>query len=494
MKLLRKTSTPYISFSVSTVLTIFTISLTYQVMMIYELLFMVSSVMTLFVFMRFRCWESPIIIGSITVRLLSWSIVFLMLLDKWLPIPEFLFMHGHQMFSISVFNGISLEVNFISLIQIPLQLGLITYIGFRSSRKKELLVVIGSYILFMSWWIFSKQLFTHCSLLHLLLFIPSIFAVFFMAPLTPIALILTPIATYIYFGFSVQFLVSVSSVVILGSTGLLLLLNYKRLKEMRLLNIRLEYLFLIQLVICVPVMYAGAWYYSSIYSPSQLPVVNMDQYSKYCITSDEFHNSIQAQLNCYHLQDRVLMGEGRVNSVTITMVRNTYDEMVAKLPKAVAMAITCFLGDRSPECGTASDSPTCLFKGCNFDSVNRYTVTISATVVPEDKYPINIEIFTNISHERLVSSSLMILKQNMVFRFNGTVELRAGSLAGPVLDMKRIEFTDEKTGKQYDHDSKTKSNLFAINTPEVFVEIYHSIKKTISFILETVVGYTLPLY
>ena len=488
-KLLKNTATPYISFSISTVITVFTISLSYQVILVYELLFILSTVMTLFVFVRFKCWESPLILGSTFVRLLSWSLVVLSLLEEWLPIPSFMFLHGKQLFSISVSPGIVMEVNLITLVQVPMQVFLLFFIALRCSWK-EFLLSIGSYTLFMSWWIFSKQLFLHSSLLYLGLFLPAVFLFFFLTPLLPIGLIAAPFVCLAYFGMSVEFLVCTSSVVLIGGVCLVIILNYGRLKESRWLNIRLEYLFLLQVVICLPIMYIGASYYTSINSPSQLPVITMEQYNKYCGNSANTNILLQSQINCLHFKGRVLTGRAQLDSISITGVHNRYILMVDKLPKPIKLALTCVMGEREPLCGEVSDSPTCLFKGCHFDSANEYTITIKASMIPgsddSDTPPSTITLLTVISHRHIQDSTLTVLQQNMPFEFNASFT----SGTNLVLNLQSLAFATDN--EQYTYHSDTELKYFEEGKSEVFSEIFRSINNAIGFVLDAFIGYTLP--
>ncbi len=489
-KLLKNTATPYISFSVSTVVTIFTISLAYQVIMVYELLLILSTVMTIFVFVRFKCWESPLIIGSIAVRLLGWSLVLLSLLQQWLPIPNFMFLHGKQLFSLSVFPSISMEINLITLVQVPTQLLLLSYLALRYSWK-EFLLTIGSYTLLMSWWIFSKQLFLHCSLLYLGLFVPAFSIFFFLTPLLPIALLMAPFICYMYFGMSVEFLVCTSSVVLIGGICLFVVLNYGRLKKSKWLNVPLEYLFLLQVLICVPIMYIGASYYASINSPSQLPIVTMEQYHRYCSGLASDGNMMQVQIDCMHFEGRVLTGKAILNSIDISSIRNRYVEMVDKFPKPVKIAMTCLTGEREPMCGKAVNSPTCLFKGCHFDSSNEYSITIKASTIFDSKEQLpssTITLLTVLSHKNILDSSLTTLKQNMQFEYNATFT----SGTNLVLNLRSLVFVSSDNTSIIRYISDNDLKYSEDSKREVFSRISQSFKNSLEFVLDTFLGYTLP--
>ncbi len=484
--LFKKVTTPYASFCISTLLSVLTISLAYQVVMMYELLFILATVMTVFVFVRFNCWSSPIILCSAAFRLLGWSLVMLSMLQRFFPIPEFLFLYGQQIFSVPLLPGaISLEVNLITLVQVPTQLLLLCYLAIRHPLK-DTLMAISSYVMFMSWWIFSKQLFTHCSPLYLILFIPAVLMLFFLTPLIPVAFLSAPFVCLFYYGMSVEFLVCACTVVVLGATCLLIVLNYGRLKEARWLNMRIEYMFLLQLLICIPVMYTGAWHYANVYSPTKLPAVMVDQYIEYC-TPPGSDNSIQSQINCLHLEGRTLTGHAVVDSVTITTHSNSYVELIKKFPAPVDMALACFIGETTPSCGGISDSPTCQFKGCHLDSYNRYTVTIKAS---SNNSHLPLKLYTIIPHDRISNCPLNVLKQGTTIQFNGTIVSGMGTSDALGINVKTITFNTSNNTLTQEYSSTNGLHDFSKDGHQAVTGVVHSVKHTIKFVLETLTGYS----
>ena len=486
--LFKKVTTPYASFCISTLLSVLTVSLAHQVVMMYELLFMLASIMTVFVFVRFKCWSSPIILGSVVFRLLGWSLVMLSMLQRFFPIPEFLFLYGKQIFSVPMLPGvISLEVNLITLVQVPTQLLLLSYLVIRYPLK-ETLMAIGSYVLFMSWWIFSKQLLTHCSPVYLILFVPAVLMLFFITPLIPAAFLAAPFVCLFYYGMSVQFLVCTCTVVVLGASCLLVVLNYGRLKEAKWLNMRIEYMFLLQLLICIPVMYTGAWHYANVYSPTKLPAVTVDQYVEYCTPPGSRDNSIQSQINCLPLEGRTLTGHGVVNSVLITARSNSYVEMIKKFPAPVDMALTCFIGETTPSCDGLSESPTCQFKGCHFDSNNQYTVTIKASCIGNSHLRLTLD--TIVSHNKISNSPLNLLKQRTIFQFNGTIVSGMGTPHELGLNVKTVRFNTSNNTLTQEYSATNGLQDFSKDSHRAVTGVVNSVKHTIKFVLETLTGYS----
>ena len=503
-RLLRNTAVPYISFSVGTVVTVFSITLAYKIILVYESLFLLSSVMTLFVFVRFKCWKSHLIVGSVCARLLSWSLAVLFLISDWIPVPEFLFgIFGNQIFSIPIFPGISFAVNLVTLVQVPMQVCLLLYLFVRSSLRDSALSV-GNYVLFMSWWIFSRHLFVNCSVEYLVLFLPSVFLLIFLTPLLPLAFLVTPFVFLWYSGLSMEFLIALTMVVFLGIASLLVILNYKRLLKAKWLNIRIEYLFLIQLIVCIPTLYIGARYYSSIYSPAKLPLVTVAQYNaildKY-LTTD---NSIQSQIDCLHLEGRVLTGNAQVESVSIGGVLNKYVSMVGKLPVAMHLPMTCLMGETNPACGLASDSPTCLYKGCHFDSSNQYIINITAFIgtcydfddqkdACDKQRTQRVKLNTIVPHKDILNSSLLLLKKNAIIKFNATLVSGAGSHNNVMLLLKAFVYKDERN-QTHTYSSSKESEDINEAKQEVFSLLVHSFKRVVSFFLDTFFGYSFPNY
>ena len=380
--LIKRSAPPYLTFVISYCIALLTFHLAHQSIIPSEVVCMLSALFTLAVFFQFECYKSALFVVSSSSRLLSWLYVFLLVFRKVIPIPEFLFYIGSTVVSIPVFPGLTLRLNALTMIQLPLQLAVTAYFLFHN-KWHNFYSGLGPYLLFVSWWVLSRYFFALSSPFYLFLTTFGILIVMAISPFLPVLFLGSPIFFLIYYGVSKQFFTSLSLVVIFIVVFLLVGTFFRRLMEAKWLNISFDYLFLLQIVISIPAIFVGATWFARLYSPTEVPVVSVAQYSEYCGPQNWVGgNMVQTQLNCLHLRDRMVTSSGLVKAVRIEEITNDQEMTLKSLPASLRMALTCLLGRLEPMCGHDSDMETCRreYTGCHFHHSNKYTFSVDLAV------------------------------------------------------------------------------------------------------------------
>lgn len=491
MKVIFRSAFPYITFTLSLLATMFTIKVAYQQLLIYELLLVITGAMTIIVFFKFGIWKSPLVLLSLSTRLLSWGLVFMSVFRSWFPLPDFLFALNWTMLSIPILPwGVSLNINLITLIQVPLHIVLIAYFLIRYSWK-NFFIGLGPYLLFVSWWIFTRYIFSHSSIVSLLVFIPGVLSLLLFIPFLPLLIVLAPFIMMLYYGFSVQFLLSFGLLVVASIAGLLIMFNYQRIKEANWLNIPLDYIFLIHFIVGISLVFIGTLYYNSFNissSSSSLEMIPFKDYNQMCGLDHSLPgNTLQAQLNCYHLKGRTISVEGAiVEEIKLIEVSNSQLLALKNFPLSVQSALTCLMGETIPFCGNLLKSKTCVFRGCHFDYANHYSVGISVKLpsLASNAYPLYALLTTQISHKLLLNSSLLNLKHGNTLSFNATL---LDGLGTRNLSLKLISFICSETGLKYEQNI---NGTMAGHKKQVLDRAWESTIVTTGFVAEVLVGFS----
>ena len=292
---------------------------------------------------------------------------------------------------------------------------------------------------------------------------------------------LSPLVVLFYYGMSWQFVTSLSIVIAGGLVVWKFITSYKWLKETQLLNIPLEYLILGQLMVLLPILLGVTVSYAQSFKPSALPLVTVDQYSNYCSPHlwKDHGNSIQTQLNCYHLKDRLLEASAVVKSVQITQVTNSHHDSLVKLPDAARISLTCLMGETTPMCGNDESMITCVYKGCHFDSGNTYEITIKVLLEPSN---LPASLTAIVGHSQLNEPVFLNLAESSAVKFNATIVSGMGSESLTL----RLKLLSSSSG-----------NYSASSAPDIEKAGYtimtsfgEGLQRTINFLLEIVLGYT----
>ena len=482
--LVRRSVLPCVTFGTSFCATLLTFYLSHRSIVPSEVVCIVSGFCTLAVFLQFEGYKSSVFLACSCTRLLTWLYAFLTVFSKVLPIPDFLLSLGSASLPIPLlFSGLTLRVNIFTLIQFPVQCMLIAYF---LVRNKCIYSGLGPYLLFTSWWVMTRHFFLLSSPLYL--FLGTFGVVFFLAvsPFLPLMLIASPALVLFYYGASRVFYLYVALIVSFVVILLVLGKFSRRLMEAKWLNFSFDSLVLLQILVTIPAVLAGAYQVVRYYTPTHVPPVTLAQYGEYCGPKNwaggDGGNTIQTQINCLHLRDRELTAGGVVEGVRIQEVSNNYESGLQSLPSIIRDALTCLLGQQEPMCGRRTDMDTCKpeFTGCHFQHSHKYT------------FAVDLQLALPLSHDkistRLLASNSYLeavreLRVGETIRFNATFVEGMGS-ESLVLQLVHLEgFTS--TRQQEIENIEDSLQLLVY-------QVVESLGNTLTVLLDVLLGYTSP--
>ena len=483
-QLIRHSIGPYVTFLVSLLIVVVTRGLAHPQLIFFEPLCIVAAFFAAAVFFQFQCYKSPLILLSISTRLISWLYTFLLLVASWISLPGFLFFGGKEIIVFPIFNSISFGVNLMTLLQFPVHLGITMYLLYKYAWH-NFYSGLGPYFLFLCWWVLCRNFLSQSQLFYLFMFTFGVLIFLSLIPFLPLMIIFSPFLILFYYGISRLFFVSLSLVVVASILILLVVTNFSQLKEAKWLNIPLEHLFLIQILISIPLLLIGSSVYAQWYSPPSLPAVTIKEYVEYCGPKNWEHgNMVQTQLNCLHLEGRLLHAHGTVRSVKMLQVINDKEANLKALPSSIQTALLCLFGQTEPMCGNRDNMTTCVKSGCHFHFSDKFRFEITLDM-SDDLNVVTIPTFL-IASNKFKPLVLKIRSGTKLF-FNATfmdgmgsdkLTLQASSLAvdeNETLGQPAEEDDDEETEKMH-----------------ILTRLVSSLKDVLCFILEILIGYTMP--
>ena len=479
-RLIRRSIGPYVYFFVALLFCMLSLGLSNQQVIFYEILCLAAGALSLVVFVQFQIYKSPLIIVSVLTRLISWVYVVLLLASSWIPIPEFFFLVAKQMVTIP---GISLSINFMTLVQFPIQLTVIIYLLYRNSWH-NFYTGLGPYALFVSWWVLCRNFLIRASLLHLFEAAFGVTVFIALLPFIPLAFLFSPIVVLLYYGVSTQLLFSVLSVAIAVLLVWLVAKNFKLLMEAKWLNVPLEYILPLQILISIPLILIMASVYTDMYTPSSLPTVSVKEYAMYCGPQNwEGNNMAKTQLDCIHLRHRLFEAHGTVQSVQISQIVNEKELTLISLPFLLQDAITCFFGQTKPICGEGTNMSTCISSGCHFQFSNRYVFELRVDM------PLGHQNHSQVLPVSVIAAHGFLpvvekLQTGTELQFNATFVEGMGS-GKLTLHLSSLWFDDELYIEHDDSDEEAEKQY-------MLTKLFLSSKTTVSLVLEILFGYTSP--
>ena len=478
-ELIRHSIGPYVTFVVALVFMALSVSLSFQKLLLYELLCIVAGMLSVGVFVHFQIYKSPLVLLSLVPRLLSWMNLFLLLAGSWIPLPEFLFFTAKQIFSVSLF-GLSLNINLMTLFALPVQLTLVVYLLIRESWH-NFYSGLGPYSLFVSWWVLCRNFLVQSSLTHLIGTLVALTLLLPAMPFIPVLILGSPLIFLFYYGLSKQFLVSLSVVTLLLVLAVATGVNFKQLKTAKWLRIPFENVILIQVVVTLMLSLVAANMYASTHSPSSLPVVSVSEYATYCgpLNWRDGDNMVQTQLNCLHLEGRMLQGHGTVVSVKIGRITNDAEMSLRALPSAVQTTMTCLFGSSVPECGERENMTTCIFSKCHFHKNNIYQFEIKANMLLSNDSSVSVTLVAA-TH---LQTAVVLLRAGDEIHFNATFVEGMGSDA-VALQVSTVVFEGRSYGKTSGEEEEEKSKQY------LMTKLVSSLKSMMFLLLEVLFGYS----
>ena len=478
--LIKRSVFPYLTFSVSLCVALVTLKLSHQQLIISEAVCLFSALVTGIVFFQFQCYKSSLFLITASSRVMGWFYVFLVLCQDVIPIPKFLLYTGTAFVSIPLFPGVAIEISMLTVVQLPLQLALISYFLYLN-KWHNFYSGLGPYLLFVSWMVLCRYFFTRSSPMLLFGALFGILLFFVLVPFLPLLFLGSPLFFLCFYGLSREFFISLSLVLVFSLLFLFIGKYLGKLMETRFLNIPVDYLVLIQILISIPAILMGASWFSSLYSPQSLPTVSLSQYSEYCGPQNWAENNmVQAQLDCLHLRNRILSASGTVVAVRIDQITNSKELSLSSMPTSVTTVLTCLFGQSEPMCGQKPDMETCRkeYTGCHFHYSNKYTFAIAMTVAlpPYNDIPSK-----NISATLLMISSSQTMMSNItagkLLEFNGTFVSGMGS------DKLTLRLVNLEGIMEKEEDVEEEIQLFGS-------QLISSVRNTFAFLFDVVIGYS----
>ena len=194
---------------------------------------------------------------------------------------------------------------------------------------------------------------------------------------------------------------------------------------------------------------------------------------------------VQTQLNCLHLEGRLLHAHGTVRSVKLLQVINDKETNLKALPSSIQTTLLCLFGQTEPMCGNRDNMTTCVKAGCHFHFSDKFRFKITLDM-SNDLNVVTIPV-SLIASNKFKPLVLKIRSGTKLF-FNATfmdgmgsdkLTLQASSLA--------VEDENETLGQPAEEDDEEEAEKMHILT-----RLVSSLKDVLCFILEILIGYTMP--
>lgn len=477
---------PYVTFVVSLFVVVMSAGLSLQEIIPYELLAVLTAGLSLMVFLQFELYKSPVIMLTIVTRSVGMIYVFLSIVNSIYPMSDYLFLFGRNLFSIHIFSIIEVHVNIMTIVQFPVQLFSIIYLIYKNGWQ-NFFSGLGPGIMFYCWWLLCRNFLSYSSPSYLIKVGTVALMLMSLSPFFPLVFLFSPMFFAFYYGFTQPFFISITFVVTVSVLIVVFATNFKRLKEAKWLHLPLDYIFTIGILLSIPVLLFCSSMYASIHEPSFLETVSVDQYMEYCGPTNWVNNNmVQTQINCVHLQSRVMEGNGTISSIKITRTINDPQSTLNSLPFYIKISLTCLFGQAKPMCGNRKDMLTCVYAGCNFHHNLHYEFEIQLQIddISKQKTSVSVSLLVSNRYKELVLN----MTEGMFIYFNASfiegmgsnkLILKATSLQLPELQQSSASIAnfDAEEVKEY-----------------LLANLYFSVKGVILFVGDVLFGYTLAEY
>ena len=483
-KLISRSMVPYLTFFIAIVVAVLSLGLAHQVPYVNEMLAMLAGFFMVGVFLQFEIYSSPLLLASLACRLLSWFYTFLLVISPLIHVPDFLFLIAENVVSIPFFGGYSFTINLMSFIQFPLHLTIVCYLLFTKSWS-NIFVGLGPYGICVGWFVLCRNFFSGSTVDHLITVGVNGIMLVGSVPFFPLVFLASPLFFLYYYGMSQEFFVSLVFVTIISIVVVFIATKFQQIKEAKWLNIPLEYIFLFQIILTIPLVFFGGSLYAKRYDTGTLPTVTLEQYTEYCGPSNWYSgNMVQTQINCLHLEGRLFESQGTIQNVKISEVVNSRAASLASLPSSLKITLTCMFGESEPMCGNRENMTTCVPSKCHFQ--HNYLFTYEAKLdMPLANSKENISTTLTLSNK--FKSTVLNMTVGMNIRFNATFTSGMGSDALR-LQVVSVLLAESRGGIGSKGDDGEEEWGEAVEG--ILWRAARSIRNALYFVLEVLVGYT----
>ena len=406
----------YANFVVALVVALISLEFSYIHPALYSLLFLGAFIAVSFVTLQYDLHEHAIFFYFCLAKLPGLVFAILYKIQAYIPFSQYFTFLFHPFIEISLSDDLSVHLDLVTVLQVSLHVySLIAC--YRSCKLSDLLDIIGPLGLLVCWYEVLRFFLAKSSAAYITTLVVASCFVTVVSPLVALFFLVSPMIFLYFYGFTPPFFYSCGFVLLAGTVCCLVAISWNYFPSFW-LNLSLDYAFLMGVAISIPfAVYLSSWY-ASLYVVPPLPVVTMDEYNEYCSHLNyQQMNSVQAQINCLHLQGRVLNGKGTVNRVTISRVTDTKAASLHFLPSSLQRALTCVLGETEPMCGNLDHASTCVSNGCHFHSSLQYTFEVKM-YMRLGEHPVGEAKMSVPDQYRAV---MLSLEHHSVVRFNATL-------------------------------------------------------------------------
>lgn len=361
----------YVTFVGGVVVGVVFLGFSHHSFVYYELLAIIAMIVSVMVLLQFDLYESPLLWLYILAKSPSWLVLGVEKMCSLVgyPPPQLLNWVKEPM-TVLQFSELSFDVNVVTVFQVTFHVGVLMVLF---AKYKGAFHNLGPHFLFFGWFVLCRHFISSSSATHLAIVSTAVL----LLPFYTIAFFLSPFYFMYNYGLTPPFYYSLASIAIMGVIAAVVMLTYKHKREWW-MNLSIEYVLLLCMTGCVfLVVFLSGWYASIYQAPGPLPTVSLDEYGEYCSPGNWVGgNSVQTQINCMHLQGRVLHSHADVESVSISSTLNGMADSLRFLPDSFEEALTCHFGESDPMCGDRTDMSTCIYTGCHFQYSLTHTFEI----------------------------------------------------------------------------------------------------------------------
>ena len=481
-KLISRSMIPYLTFCIAMVVAVLSLGLAHHVPYVNEFLAMLAGFFSIGALLQFEIYSYPLLLASLASRLIAWFYTFLLVISPKIPVPNFFFIIAENVVSIPFIGGYSFTINLMSFIQFPLQLTIVGYLLYTKTWA-NIFSGLGPYTICVCWFVLCRTFFAASSVEHLIAVGMLGVGLVGSVPFFPLIFLASPLFFLYYHGISQEFFISLAFVTIISILVVVVAAKFKQIKEAKWLNIPLEYIFLFQIILAIPIVFFGSNLYAKRYDTGTLPIVTLEQYTEYC-GPNNWHsgNMVQTQLNCLHLEGRLFESQGTIMSVKISDVVNTRAASLASLPSSLKITLTCVFGESEPMCGNRENMTTCVPSKCHFQHSYLFTYEVKLAMALADG---NENVSTTLTIANKFRATVLKMTTGMNIRFNATF---MGGMGSDALRLQAVSVLLPDIGGTGSEEADEEEWEEAVEG--VLWRAARSLRNALYFVLEVLVGYT----
>lgn len=449
----------YANFIVALVVALISLEFSYIHPVFYSLLFIASAVAVIFVTLQYDLHEHPVFFYFCVAKLPELIFATTLKIYQYIPFLQYVEFLYTSFYVLPLSDEFSVHLDLVTLLRVSVHLYSLI-VCLRKYGWSDVKGAAGPLVMLGCWYAVLHYFLAQSSPKYILFIVIGSIALSVIPYIMALFFLVSPVGFFYVYRFTPPFYYSCGFIMGAFVIFTIVAFSWKKFPYFW-LNLTLDYTFLMTIVIAVPVtVYLSSWYIS-IYAVAPLPHISMDDYSQYCSPRlyEYEANAALTQINCLHMQDRVLSGEGTVTSVRISQMEDKKSASLRFLPTSLQKALTCVLGERQPMCGKLHSASTCVFNGCHFQSSLQYSFEVKMNLrlaSPDDLISAKLSVPDRYRE-------LMSLGRGSVIKFNASIVEGMGT-DSLVLQTLQVSTTDgikdfDKTDTVIDDNKETVENF-----------------------------------